>query len=60
MKNQNLTQGKKLNKKQLRSITGGLINCMTGCPTIDGCPPLNEYGCITISNTCAQSVCRPM
>ncbi len=61
MKNQNLINGKKLNKKQLRSITGGLLDCLGGsCPTVDGCPPLNDYGCITISNACAQRQCRPM
>lgn len=54
----NLNNGKKLNKKQLRSITGGLLDCVGNCPTIDGCPPLNEYGCIIISPKCAQSQCK--
>ncbi|GEN74833.1 hypothetical protein CHA01nite_05730 [Chryseobacterium hagamense] len=59
MKNQNLINGKKLNKKQLRSITGGLLNCLeTNCPTLGGCPILNEYGCITISKVCAQKECK--
>ncbi|MDQ1161854.1 hypothetical protein QE422_002222 [Chryseobacterium sp. SORGH_AS 447] len=60
MKNQNLINGKKLNKKQLRFITGGLLNCLeSNCPTPGGCPILNEYGCITISNVCAQKECKP-
>jgi bacteriocin-like protein len=60
MKNQNLSNGKKLNKKQLRSITGGLLNCFeSNCPTLGGCPILNEYGCITIATACAQKECRP-
>ncbi|CEJ69031.1 MULTISPECIES: bacteriocin [Chryseobacterium] len=49
MKNQNLAKGKKLNKKQLRSITGGLMDCidpMTGA-------------CSKISIGCAQLQCRP-
>ncbi len=59
MKNQNLSNGRKLNKKQLRSIRGGLLNCVI-CPTIDPpCPVLNEYGCITISKVCGQIQCRP-
>lgn len=28
MKNQNLNNGKRLNKKELRSITGGLMRCL--------------------------------
>ncbi|MCJ8154862.1 hypothetical protein MKJ01_13905 [Chryseobacterium sp. SSA4.19] len=60
MKNQNPINGRKLNKKQLRSITGGLLDCLGGiCQTPDGCPPLNEYGCLIISKSCAQTNCRP-
>lgn len=59
MKNQNLTNEKKLNKKQLSSITGGLLDCLRGsCSTVDECPPLNEYGCTTISKACFQPQCR--
>ncbi|MBL1220689.1 MULTISPECIES: bacteriocin [Chryseobacterium] len=50
MKNQDVPKGKKLNKKQLRSITGGLMDCidpMTG-------------GCRKISIGCAQLQCRPI
>ncbi len=56
MKNQILNNGKKLNKKQLRSITGGLLNCMQPVPCTD--PPC-ELVCTTISTGCAQKECRP-
>jgi len=56
MKNQNLTNGKKLNKKQLRSITGGLFDCMQ--PIICTDPPC-EVMCTKISPACAQKECRP-
>ncbi|MCS4300600.1 bacteriocin [Chryseobacterium sp. BIGb0232] len=50
MKNKNLNNGKKLNKKELRSITGGLRQCidpMTGKCRIFG------FGC-------AEIQCRPV
>lgn len=46
MKNQN---GKKLTKKELRSITGGLLDCID--PATGGCK--------RISISCAQLQCRP-
>lgn len=49
MKTQNLQNGKKLNKKELRVITGGRLDCidpMTG-------------GCKQISKGCAQTMCQP-
>jgi bacteriocin-like protein len=49
MKDQNLPQGKKLNKKQLRSITGGLLDCID--PVTGGCKK--------VSISCAQLQCRP-
>ncbi len=59
MKNQNLINGKKLNKQQLRSIAGGLINCME--PIICTNPPCEfpEPACTRYSPLCAQSECRP-
>jgi len=49
MKNQNVQKGKKLNKKELRVINGGRIDCidpMTG-------------NCKQISKGCAQIQCQP-
>lgn len=49
MKNQNVQKGKKLNKKELRTIKGGLLDCIdpwTG-------------GCKKVSLSCAQLQCRP-
>ncbi len=59
MKNQDLINGKKLNKKQLRSITGGLLDCMKPVPCTD--PPCESTGsmCTRISPVCAQVECRP-
>lgn len=63
MKNKILTYGKKLDKKQLRSINGGAItDCFAGgCPPfVPECPsqPANEFGCTVISIDCAQKQCR--
>ncbi|WP_117616569.1 bacteriocin [Chryseobacterium sp. JM1] len=49
MKNQNLANGKKLNKKELRSITGGLMMCRD--------PKTNQ--CRIFSIGCADPQCRP-
>ncbi|WP_223609234.1 bacteriocin [Chryseobacterium sp. OSA05B] len=49
MKNQNLEKGKKLNKKELRSITGGLMICRD--------PKTNQ--CRIFSQGCADPQCRP-
>lgn len=49
MKNQNFSNGKKLNKKELRVITGGLMQCRD--------PKTN--GCRVFSNGCAELDCRP-
>lgn len=48
MKNQNLSKGKKLDKKQLRSITGGLQQCID--PFTGQC---KDYG-----RQCAEFECR--
>ncbi|CAM3088845.1 hypothetical protein DRF59_18670 [Chryseobacterium flavum] len=65
MKNQILQPGKKLSKKELKTIAGGLINCMPAEP----CPPYPDTnpcesqadanGCIKISPYCGQKECRP-
>ncbi|KMQ68991.1 hypothetical protein ACM39_06860 [Chryseobacterium sp. FH2] len=63
MKNLFLSKGKKLDKKQLRTIAGGLINCMEAIICTD--PPCEIYGpddpraCTLISASCAQKICRP-
>jgi hypothetical protein len=49
MKNQNEQKGKKLNKRELRSITGGLIDCIDP----------RTGGCRIVSMGCAQLQCRP-
>lgn len=48
MKNQNLNNGKKLNKKELRVITGGKEMCL-----------LADLTCKRISFTCAEPQCQP-
>lgn len=48
MKNQNLNKGKKLDKRALRSITGGLIRCIN---------PLTKE-CMATGPQCAETVCR--
>lgn len=50
MKNQNLQKGKKLNKRELRVITGGLMQCRD--------PKTN--GCRVFSTGCAEPECRPL
>jgi bacteriocin-like protein len=49
MKNQNVPKGKKLNKKELRTIKGGLMDCIDA----------RTGGCRIISMGCAQLQCRP-
>lgn len=64
MKDVILLSGKKLNKKELKTIAGGLINCM---PAQEICLPANEpceshvdeNGCAMISPYCGQKICRP-
>ncbi|WP_123966590.1 hypothetical protein [Chryseobacterium phosphatilyticum] len=61
-----LSKGKKLSKRELKTIAGGLLNCMqpgTPCegPLCD--PPIvsddpRDY-CTIFSPRCAQIVCRP-
>lgn len=63
MRKQHLNNGKKLNKKELKSITGGKIVCSTsggGCAQINtGCiepqcrPGVTEV-CMPLSNTCIK------
>jgi len=59
MKNQSPINGKKLSKKQLRSIAGGLLNCME--PILCTDPPCDPTAsmCTRISPACAQAECRP-
>ncbi|MGH1517534.1 hypothetical protein [Chryseobacterium sp. JK1] len=49
MKNSNLAQGKKLNKKQLRVITGGKEMCL-----------LPDLTCKKFSIGCAEPQCQPI
>lgn len=49
MKNHNLPQGKKLNKRELRVIRGGLRDCIDP----------QTGACKLISIGCAQLECRP-
>ncbi|MDR2236891.1 MAG: hypothetical protein LBE92_12270 [Chryseobacterium sp.] len=60
MKNQNLTNAKKLSKKQLRTIAGGLLNCMEPvlCTNPPCDPPSDPNGCTMYSPKCAQRECR--
>lgn len=48
MKNKNLNKAKKLNKKELKVINGGLLRCL-----ING-------ACIDIQIACAELQCRPV
>lgn len=62
MKNHISGFGKKLNKKELTTIRGGLLNCMEPvlCPTpYEPCEPPYPNGCTIISTACAQKECRP-
>ncbi|SIS65437.1 bacteriocin-type signal sequence-containing protein [Chryseobacterium ureilyticum] len=58
-----LTSGKRLNKKQLKTIQGGMLNCMEPIlctdPPCEIYPPGDVRNCSTISMACAQKVCRP-
>lgn len=60
MKNLFLQSGKKLSKKELKTIAGGMLNCIRPvlCPTPD-CASSDPYGCTIISKACAQKECRP-
>ncbi|WP_333597010.1 hypothetical protein [Chryseobacterium flavum] len=63
MKKRNVIKGKKLNKRELKSITGGLLDCMEAvlCPEwpCETYPPDDPRNCTIISVSCAQKVCRP-
>ncbi|MGE8526741.1 bacteriocin [Chryseobacterium rhizosphaerae] len=48
MKNKNLDNGKKLNKKELRAITGGLLQCVD----------LTTGLCRIVGASCAERQCR--
>ncbi|WP_431609987.1 hypothetical protein [Chryseobacterium sp. 'Rf worker isolate 10'] len=63
MKKLDLSKGKRLNKQELKSIHGGMLNCMEPilctefpCETY---PPGDIRNCTTISIGCAQKICRP-
>ncbi|HCA09968.1 MULTISPECIES: bacteriocin [unclassified Chryseobacterium] len=63
MKNLILKSGKKLSKKELKTISGGMINCMepilcTEFPC-EPFPPGDPRACSKISIGCAQKQCRP-
>ncbi|PIF46219.1 hypothetical protein CLU96_3243 [Chryseobacterium sp. 52] len=61
MRNLLLQSGKKLSKKQLKTIAGGLLNCVEPvlCP-VQPCEPSSDpNGCTIISKVCAQKECRP-
>lgn len=61
MKSLFLKGGKKLTKKQLKTIAGGLLNCAAPvlCP-VQPCEPSSDpNGCTIISKVCAQKECRP-
>ncbi|WP_454045488.1 bacteriocin [Chryseobacterium sp. Marseille-Q8038] len=63
MKKMELNKGKKLNKKELKSIQGGMLNCMEAilCTEFpcEAYPPGDIRNCTTISPGCAQKICRP-
>ncbi|SHF98267.1 bacteriocin [Chryseobacterium vrystaatense] len=61
MKNLFLQSGKKLSKKELKTIAGGMLNCVQPvlCPTPVCEPSSDPYGCTIISKACAQKECRP-
>ncbi len=48
MKKQNLNKGKKLNKKELRSVTGGLMRCLDPATGL----------CTSIGLGCFERQCR--
>ncbi|MDN3692783.1 bacteriocin [Chryseobacterium tructae] len=66
MKKQTSLQAKKLSKKELKTIAGGMLNCMQPGNPCEGpnCdPPIvsddpRAY-CTIISPRCGQIVCRP-
>ncbi|PXW18275.1 MULTISPECIES: bacteriocin [Chryseobacterium] len=49
MKNQHLNNGKKLNKKELKTIKGGVMICAGGA----------NGGCAQIHPSCYEKQCRP-
>lgn len=60
MKNQKLITGKKLNKKELKTILGGRLDCYAGpCMMGHPCEQIPAGVCIKIHPGCAQEECRP-
>lgn len=60
MKNPFSLIGKKLNKKELKFIAGGLLNCIESIPTFCPDPPCEGGSrCKITSPYCAQEQCRP-
>ncbi|PKF75717.1 bacteriocin [Chryseobacterium sp. PMSZPI] len=63
MKNQFTQISKKLSKKELKSIAGGMYDCMVPEP----CQPYpgtceshaDANGCTMIHPKCGQAICRP-
>lgn len=61
-----VTKGKQLSKRELKTIAGGMLNCMGMTEPCSGpdCPPIGtpkdprDY-CTIFSPRCAQEVCRP-
>lgn len=63
MENKNVQHGKKLSKKEMKTIAGGMLNCMEPIlctdPPCETYPPGDPRACTKISIGCAQKVCRP-
>lgn len=64
MKMETLLKGKKLGQKELKTIVGGMLDCMPAqkicLPPMEPCPPnVDENGCAMISPHCGQKICRP-
>ncbi|MGU3377016.1 hypothetical protein [Chryseobacterium sp. M5A1_1a] len=56
--------GKKLNKKELKIIAGGMLDCMPAqvicLPHLEPCESnVDANGCSMISPHCGQKICRP-
>lgn len=64
MKIKTALKAKKLSKKELKTIAGGLIDCMPAqeicLPHMEPCHSnVDENGCAMISPYCGQKICRP-
>ncbi len=64
MKSKSIATAKKLGKKELKMIAGGMLDCMPAqeicLPHMDPCHSnVDENGCAMISPNCGQKICRP-